>query len=331
MSDSRLLTAVRTACRREGLALATERTYAAWTRRLVYFHHERTGRFEHPKDMSAADVSAFLDGLVAQRDVSPATHRQALCALVFLFRRVLDRPLDELDLERRPRRRRTLPSVLSQPDTARLLGALPPGPGALAARLLYGSGLRLHEALRLRVKDVDFERRTLAVRDGKGGRDRLTMLPAPLADPLRHQMRHAQSVAQRDRNHGLPGVYLPAAFARKHPGAAYELAWQWLFPSRQLSHDPRSGLRRRHHLSPAAVRAALRSAVRATGLTARVTPHTLRHSFATHLLEGGTDVRTVQSLLGHSSLKTTQVYLHVTQNAVAAVSPLERLTPPRYT
>jgi site-specific recombinase XerD len=191
--------------------------------------------------------------------------------------------------------------------------------------LLYGSGLRLREALRLRVHDVDYDRRAVWVRAGKGGKDRVTMLPAPLVGPLRDQQRRAVARAHADCAAGRAGVALPHALGRKLRGAERQPGWQWLFPSRQISRDPRSGVVRRHHLSDSAVRRTLAQAARSARLDARVTPHTLRHSFATHLLEGGTDVRTVQSLLGHASLKTTQVYLHVTQSAVAAVSPLERL------
>ncbi len=320
----RLLDRLRAACRTRGYSIHTETTYAHWTSGLVRFHHRRTGHALHPERMSESDVAAFLSHLALERDVAASTQRQALCAIVFLFDHVLDRPLDSLDLTRATRPRR-LPTVLSLSDTSRLLGALTEPPADLIARLLYGSGLRLAEALRLRVKDLDFERGSLTVRSGKGDKDRLTMLPPSLAPALRKQSDYALDRHRRDQSAGRPGVYLPYALARKLPSAPHDPAWQWVFPSPVLSVDPRSGLRRRHHVSDSLVQKAVKRAATRAGLRARVTPHTLRHCFATHLLESGTDIRTVQSLLGHASIKTTQVYLHVTQSAVAAVSPLERL------
>lgn len=319
----RLLHALTTACRRRGYSLHTERAYARWTRRLVRFHQRSTGRTVHPADMGEADVSAFLSYLAVERNVAASTQRQALCALVFLFTHVLDRPLDVLDATRAKRPRR-LPSVLSQADTGRLLSVLTQPPVDLIARLLYGSGLRLSEALRLRVKDLDFDRLALSVRDGKGGKDRLTVLPRSLVEPLRRQVDRALDRHRRDRADHIAGVYLPHALSHKYPSAPIEPAWQWVFPSHVLSVDPRARVARRHHVSDTLVQKAVKRAAARAGLRARVTPHTLRHCFATHLLESGTDIRTVQSLLGHASIKTTQVYLHVTQSAVAAVSPLER-------
>ncbi len=320
----RLLHALTSACRRRGYSLHTERAYALWTRRLVHFHQRRVGRAVHPLDMDEADVSAFLSHLAVERNVAAATQRQALCALVFLFTHVLHRPLAVLDVTR-ARRPRRLPAVLSVADTGRLLAALTHPTADLIARLLYGSGLRLSEALRLRVKDLDFDRLSLTVRDGKGAKDRLTVLPRPLVEPLRKQIDRALERHRRDRTDGIAGVYLPHALARKYPSAPLEAAWQWVFPSPTLSVDPRAHVTRRHHVSDTLVQKAVKRAAAGCGLRLRVTPHTLRHCFATHLLESGTDIRTVQSLLGHASIKTTQIYLHVTQSAVAAVSPLERL------
>ena len=321
----RLLPSLRAACRRRGFALATERAYLAWTVRLVRFHERRTGTPRHPAELSEDDVSDFLDHLAVQRDLAASSVRQALSALVFLYDHVLHQPLGTLRPLVRPRRPRTLPVVLSAEQVRALLARMRTPTSALIARLLYGSGLRLTEALRLRIKDVSLDRRTISVRRAKGDKDRLTVLPPSLIGSLRDQMDRALAVAEDDRHRGLPGVYLPHALARKMPHAATDAPWQWLFPSRSLSTDPRSGLRRRHHVSPSLVQKAVKEAARTAGLSARVSPHALRHSFATHLLESGTDIRTVQSLLGHASLKTTQVYLHVTQSAVAAVSPLERL------
>ncbi len=322
----RLLPSVRAACRRRGFALATERSYLSWTVRLVRFHERRTGTLRHPADLADGDVSDFFDHLAVRRDLAASTLRQALSAIVFLYEHVLYQPLGVLRPLVRPQRPRTLPVVLSSDQVGALLSRLRTRPSALIARLLYGSGLRLAEALRLRVQDVSFDRRTLSVRRAKGNKDRLTVLPSSLVDPLRKQVEHALAVASDDRHRGLPGVYLPHALARKMPYAATDPAWQWLFPSRSLSVDPRSGMRRRHHVSSSSVQKAIKNAARAANLSNRVSPHALRHSFATHMLEGGTDIRTVQSLLGHASLKTTQIYLHVTQSAVAAVSPLERLS-----
>lgn len=323
----RLLDAVATACRRLGYAYATEQTYAAWTRRLVLFHRHRTGRFVHPADLSEADVSAFLSHLAAERNVAASTQRQALCALVFLYDRVLEQPLGLLHGLERARRPARLPHVLAPAEVARLLAALPEaGPAALVARLLYGAGLRLSEALRLRLNDVQTERLSLVVRDGKGGKDRLTMLPPSLLPALEDQRHHALALHTRDRADGLAGVWLPKALAVKFPRASAEPGWFWLFPSHSLSADPHTDTMRRHHVSPSLVQKAVRNAALAVGLGGRVSPHTLRHSFATHLLESGTDVRTLQTLLGHASLATTQQYLHVTRSALATASPLERLS-----
>ena len=323
----RLLDAVAAACRRLGYAYATEQTYAAWTRRLVLFHRARTGAFVHPADLAEADVSAFLSHLAAERDVAASTQRQALCALVFLYDRVLERPLGLLHGLERARRPARLPHVLSPHEVARLLTALPEdGPAALVARLLYGAGLRLSEALRLRLHDVQTERLALVVRDGKGGKDRLTMLPPSLLDALARQRSCALALHAHDRAEGAAGVWLPRALAVKFPRACTEAGWFWLFPSSARSEDPRTGTVRRHHVSPSLVQKAVRRAALATGLGGRVSPHTLRHSFATHLLENGTDVRTLQTLLGHASLATTQLYLHVTRSAVAVRSPLEGLS-----
>ena len=320
----RLLDSVRHTCRARRLAYATEQAYVHWTRRLVHFHHARRGAFVHPLDLRDADVAAFLTHLAVERDVAASTQRQALCALVFLYDAVLDRPLGDLGAVR-ARRPARLPEVLSVEDARRLLSHVEGHPAALIARLLYGAGLRLAEALRLRVGDVNTDRLALTVRAGKGDKDRLTVLPRALLSALDAQRSHALAVHARDRAAGIAGPALPHALARKLGAASLAPSWAWLFPAAGLATDPRDRVRRRHHVSPSLVQRAVHEAGRAAGLTVRAHPHALRHSFATHLLENGTDVRTLQALLGHASLKTTQVYLHVTQSTVATASPLDRL------
>ncbi len=323
--EPRLLDRLRTACRMAGYSYRTEQAYSHWTRRFVLFHRARAGRYVHPLDLADADVAAFVSHLAADRLVAASTQRQALCALVFLYGRALGRPLGDLGALARSRRPARLPDVLSVPDVRALLMALTHEPAALIARMLYGAGLRLSEALRMRVKDVDLDRLALTVRDGKGGKDRLTVLPRPLAASLARQREVALAVHTADRAAGIAGVYVPEALARKLPGAATDAAWTWLFPAAGLATDPRTRVRRRHHVSDSLVQKAVRQAGLDARLPVRVHPHALRHSFATHLLDTGTDVRTLQSLLGHASLKTTQVYLHLTQSAVATASPLDGL------
>ena len=325
---SALLTQVRDAIRVRHLSYRTEQAYLGWVRRYVHFCARRAGRYVHPCDLTAADVEAFLNHLAVERDVAASTQTQALSALLFLYDAVLGLPLDTLAGLTRVRKPPRLPTVLSRPEVAALLSRLD-GTPALVARLLYGSGLRLSGALHLRVKDLDFERMQIAVHRAKGDKDRVTVLPVSLADALREQVDRAMATHRADLAAGFGDVLLPHAYAHKHPAAARAPGFQFLFPASRVSADPRTGLFHRHHVSPSVVQKAVGAAARSAGIRRRATCHTLRHSFATHLIESGTDVRTVQELLGHAKLATTQVYLHVARlNGLRVPSPLDGLHAP---
>lgn len=323
LRSSRLLDQVRERIRYCHYSVRTEQTYVYWIRFFVRFSGLR-----HPRAMGAHEVEAFLSHLAGERKVSPATHRQALSALLFLYRQVLDLQLPWMQDIGRPQARQRLPVVLSREEVARLLPQVEPG-YQLIARLLYGSGLRLMECLRLRVKDLDFDRRVIVVRDGKGGKDRVVMLPGVVHDELRRQLAMARALWARDRAAGVSGVHLPYALSRKCLRAGESWSWFWVWPSSVLSLDPRSGAQRRHHAYEDGVGRALARAVTRAGLAKKVTAHTLRHSFATHLLESGVDIRRVQELLGHADVSTTMVYTHVLKNAAAGTpSPLDSLESP---
>ncbi|MGR8920834.1 MAG: integron integrase [Gammaproteobacteria bacterium] len=314
---SPLLGALREAIRVRNYSIRTEQAYVDWTRRFVRFHGLR-----HPRELGEAEVVAFLTWLAVERSVAPNTQNQALNALSFLYRHVLDRPLGELVGYARAKREQRLPTVLSEAEVGELLRHME-GRFWLVACLLYGSGLRLLEALRLRVKDLDFAHRCLVVRHGKGGKDRVVTLADELVAPLERHLGERRTVYERDLERGAAEVFLPYAFARKDPGAATAWAWQYVFVQRELSVDPRSGVSRRHHMHESSLRRAVARAARDAGIIRRVTCHTLRHSFATHLLERGADIRTVQEQLGHVDVKTTQIYTHVIQRGGLAVrSPL---------
>ncbi len=310
---------VRDALRRKHYSIRTEQAYVAWITRFILFHHKR-----HPQEMGAPEIEAFLTHLAVQKKVAASTQNQALSALLFLYREVLHRdpgPLDALRAEK-PRR---LPTVLTKEEVHRLFAHLS-GIYLLMARLIYGSGLRLMECVRLRVKDLDFVYRTITVRDGKGEEERVTILPESLIAPLRDHLRNVQRLHEEDLAKGYGAVYLPYALERKYPNANREWSWQYVFPSVRLSVDPRSGVVRRHHLDESGLQKAIRQAAQRAGLSKPVGPHTLRHSFATHLLEAHYDIRTVQELLGHKDVKTTMIYTHVLQRGGLAVrSPLDLL------
>lgn len=324
-SMSALLDEVRAVVRRRHLSYATEKSYLGWVRRYVHYHARRTGAYAHPRELAEPDVEAFLNHLANDRDVAASTQTQALSALLFLYDAVLGQPLDTMRGLTRVRKPPRLPAVLSQAEVAAVLALVPDVPG-LVARLLYGAGLRVSGALRLRVKDLDFDRAQIAVRSGKGDRDRVTVLPTSLAGALRAQVERVALLHRRDLAAGFGDAPLPHAYVRKHPAAARSLGWQFVFPASRVSADPRTGAFHRHHLDPSVVQKAVRAAARRAGIERRVTCHTFRHSFATHLIETGTDVRTVQELLGHAKLATTQVYLHVARlNGLRVPSPLDRL------
>jgi integron integrase len=318
MSPPKLLDQARDAARLRHLSLRTEKAYLGWIRRYVRFHGTR-----HPRELGAEQVREFLSHLAIEGNVAASTQNQALSALLFLYRTVLDLPLPDLDGVERARKPARLPVVLSREEVRAVLAELH-GMHALIANLLYGAGLRLLEALRLRVKDVDFDLHTLLVREGKGSKDRITLLPDALIPDLRAQLERVRATHERDLAAGHGAVYLPHALARKYPAAERAFEWQYVFPAARLSVDPRSGEVRRHHLSPAAMQKAMTSAVRRARLSKRASCHTLRHSFATHLLDAGYDIRTVQELLGHQDVRTTMIYTHVLNRGGRAVrSPLD--------
>ena len=320
LQPPRLLDEVRRVIRACHYSLSTEEQYVHWVRSYVRYH-----RMRHPREMGAAEVEAYLTHLAADRHVAPATHRQALSALLFLYRKVLGPDLPWLAEIGRPRERRRLPVVLDIDEVLKLFAALPIE-HLLVAQLLYGTGMRITEALRLRTKDVDFNRRTIVVREGKGDKDRALMLPDVLRQPLKAQLAHARQVWLADRRASRPGVWLPDALERKYPRANETWAWHWVFPHAALSTDPRSSLRRRHHLLDQPFQRAFKRALAAAGIEKPATPHTLRHSFATHLLQRGQDIRTVQSLLGHAHVSTTMIYTHVLKVDGGGVqSPIDSL------
>jgi len=322
LKASRLLEQVRERVRYLHYSLRTEEAYVHWVRAFVRFH----GCERHPGEMGAAEVEAFLTWLAAERHVAVATHKQALSALIFLDRKVLGLDLPWLDAIGHPRPRVRLPEVLTHEEVSRLLALFDPQ-HALLARLLYGTGLRIMEALRLRVKDVDFERRAIVVREGKGAKDRVVMLPGALVPALREQLSRSRLLWSEDRAAGRGGVWMPDALERKYPRAGASWSWFWVFPAAAHSVDPRTGEARRHHAHDQAFQRAFKRALARAGIERPATPHTLRHSFATHLLLAGYDIRTVQELLGHADVSTTMVYTHVLKLGGGAVrSPLDALT-----
>lgn len=315
---ARLLDEVRRVIRLRHYSIRTEEAYVQWVRRFVRFHGMR-----HPREMGAREAEAFLTHLAVDRCVAASTQNQALNALLFLYREVLEREIPALDDFARARRPARLPVVLTRAEVRAVLAQLS-GVHWIMASLLYGSGLRLLECLRLRVKDLDLARHGVLVRDGKGRRDRITVLPESLNHPLRAHLLRVRAVHEGDLAYGFGAVHLPRALAAKYPSAPREWAWQWVFPARRRSVDPRSGRVRRHHVSEKVLQSAVREAVRKAKLAKPAGCHTLRHSFATHLLESGYDVRTVQELLGHRNLQTTMIYTHVLNRGGRGVrSPLD--------
>jgi integron integrase len=316
-----LLDRLRSKIRLKHYSIRTEDAYVDWVRRFILFHRKR-----HPSELGAKEVEAFLTYLAVQGNVAASTQNQAKSALLFLYREVLGSELPWLNAVESAKRAQRLPVVLTEDEIEALLGKMS-GTAGLVARLLYGSGLRLLEGARLRVKDLDLERLEILVRDGKGGKDRITMVPESLREPLRAQLAVAQALHRRDLGEGFGEVYLPFALARKYPAAAKEWMWQYVFPAERISTDPRSGAKRRHHIDGQLVERAMRFALREAGIHKPATPHTLRHSFATHLLQSGYDIRTVQELLGHRDVQTTMVYTHVLNRGGRGVrSPLDKWT-----
>ncbi|QLC74263.1 integron integrase [Pseudomonas sp. LPB0260] len=315
----KLLDQLREQIRVRHYSIRTEAVYLHWVRQFIRFQ-----KLRHPADMGAEEVEQFLSYLAVQRTVSASTQNQALAALLFLYKQVLRIELPWLDGVVRAKRPERLPLVLSREETQRLLAQFS-GEVGLITGLLYGSGMRLMEAVRLRVKDVDFQRREILVRDGKGMKDRVTLLPDSLRDGLQAHLAWVKAQHERDLAEGFGEVYLPFALARKYPAAPREWGWQYVFPASRRSIDPRSGAERRHHFNEQQVQRAFKPALRAAGIIKPATPHTLRHCFATHLLESGQDIRTVQELLGHADVKTTMIYTHVlNRGGLGVLSPLDR-------
>ena len=319
-SRPKLITAVRLALRVRHYSRRTEDVYVGWVRRFVRYCGMR-----HPAGLGAREVASFLSNLATACGVSAATQNQALAALSFLYREVLDSPLPAVDGIAHAKRARRLPTVLTRAEVDAVLHCLT-GVPRLVALLLYGSGLRLLEAVSLRVKDLDFERGQVLVRAAKGAKDRVTVLPRSLEEPLRAHLEQVRRLHARDLARGLGRVTLPGALERKYPVAGREWGWQWVFPAGSHYTDPRSGERRRHHLHESAVQRAMHLAVLRAGLEKRASCHTLRHSFATHLLEDGYDIRTVQELLGHSDVSMTMLYTHVLDRGARRIrSPADSL------
>ena len=315
----KLLDRVRSACRVRGYSLHTERAYCQWTKRYVLHHGTR-----HPREMGAAEVRSYLTYLAKERDVAASTQNQALSALLFLYQDVLDIDLGEVGTFVRAKRPTRLPVVLTRAEVARVLHATK-GEARLAASLLYGAGLRRSEVLRLRVKDLDFGYGQILVRDGKGKKDRRVMLPPSLERSLQRQLQKARALHAEDLEAGYGAVYLPHALMRKYPGAPTEWKWQYVFPARRRSKDPRSDRVGRHHRSASWLGKHVKRAAERANIPKRVSCHVLRHSFATHLLDDGADIRTVQELLGHKDVRTTMIYTHVMQRGVATKSPLDEI------
>ena len=320
MKAPKLLDQVRDAIRVRHYSIRTEEAYIQWIKRYIFFHKK-----QHPRDMGEAEITAFLSHLAVDKHVSSSTQNQALSALLFLYKEVLGVELDWLDDVVRAKRPQRLPVVLTVSEVRKILGLIP-GTNGLIARLMYGTGMRLMEVARLRVKDVNFEYRQITIRDGKGGKDRITVLPDSLIEDLKEQLVKTRRMHEKDLSDGYGCVYLPFALSRKYPNACREFAWQYVFPSMKRSRDPRSGEIRRHHLDEKNIQRAIKNAARKAGIEKPVSSHTLRHSFATHLLESGYDIRTIQELLGHKDVKTTMIYTHVVNRGGKGVkSPVDNL------
>jgi len=316
----KLLDRIRYALRSRHYSPRTEQAYLMWVRRFVNFHDRRP-----PESMAEPEVNSFLSDLAINQKVSASTQTQALSAILFLYRHVLRRPLGNLGEVVRARLPARLPVVLSQIEVRAVLDQLD-GQNALIAGLLYGSGMRLSECLQLRVQDIDPSRNEITIRNGKGAKDRVTMLPTSLKEPLRQHLARVRAIHEQDLKEGFGRVIMPEALARKYPNAATEWRWQWVFPQQRRWRDRRTGQEGRHHMDESIVQRAFKAAVERAGLTKRASCHTLRHSFATHLLEAGSDIRTVQELLGHKDVKTTMIYTHVLNRGPSGViSPLDRM------
>lgn len=319
MANSPFLDKVRQAIRVRHYSIRTEQAYLSWIKQFILFNNKK-----HPDNLGAKEVGHFLTYLACERNVAPATQNQALNALVFLYKKVLDRELEDISIVR-PKRNPKVPVVLTREEVAQVMRHLS-GIQWLMVALLYGSGLRLLECARLRVKDIDFHHKVLIIRNGKGAKDRVTVLPEELIPNLQTQIEFIRLQHKKDLENGFGTVYLPYALERKYPSAIREIGWQYIFSASKNSEDPRSKRRQRHHYNERALQKAVKNAVRSANIEKPASCHTFRHSFATHLLESGYDIRTVQELLGHSDIRTTQIYTHVLNRGANAVkSPLAQV------
>ena len=318
----RLLDQVRDRIRLKHYSIRTEESYLSWIKRFILYHGKR-----HPKDMGEKEIEAFLTHLAVELKVASSTQNQAFNAILFLYRDVLHMHLDNQINAVRAKKPKKMPTVMTKSETSRVIGAMS-GVHKLIAMMLYGCGLRTMECIRLRVKDVDFEMNQIMVRDGKGMKDRVTVLPDTVKPPLKEHLERLKMLHRADLAQGYGRVYLPYALGRKYRNADREWGWQYVFPSKSLSKDPRSGMIRRHHVNESTLYKAVKNAVCLAGIDKKVSCHTFRHSFATHLLEEGYDIRTVQELLGHEDISTTMIYTHVLNRGGKAVkSPLDGFLP----
>jgi len=319
--DAKLMDQVREVLRYNHYAFRTEKTYSSWILRYIHFYGGKT----HPKDLNETHVERFLSHLTSKRGVSASTQRQALNAIVFLYRHVLNQPLDDKIAPIRSKKQQRPPVVLTQQEVAHLLSKMD-GTHLLMAKILYGSGLRLMECIRLRIKDIDLGQKLVFVRDGKGGKDRTSILPQHIVSELKCHIDKVVTLHRKDLEDGFGAVYMPESLARKYPNAPRETGWQYLFPSKKRSIDPRSGQERRHHILESGLQKAVKLAAVKAGIYKRAGCHTLRHSFATHMLENGLNIRKLQQLMGHADVKTTEIYTHVMDRDIASLkSPLDKL------
>jgi integron integrase len=319
--DLRLMDQVRQVLRYHHYAYRTEQTYCDWIKRYIRYHGSKT----HPGKMGKTEIEAFLSYLAVQQNVAASTQRQALNAIIFLYKKVLDIPVEDSLEPVRAKKHARPPVVMSQREVSMVLEQMQ-GLHLLMAKLLYGGGLRLMECIRLRIRDLDFERKLIYVRAAKGGKDRTTLFPESLHPLMQNQVASVEKLYQRDLADGFGDVYLPNALSRKYPNAAKSFGWQYVFPSKKRSTDPRSGKTGRHHVLESGLQKAVKTSVNRAGLTKPAGCHTFRHSFATHLLENGVNIRVVQELMGHANVKTTEIYTHVMEKDITVVqSPLDRL------
>ncbi|MDH5425334.1 MAG: integron integrase [Gammaproteobacteria bacterium] len=317
-NSPRLLQQVKNAIQLRHYSIRTEQAYVRWIKNFIYFHGKK-----HPKDMGDEEITAYLSHMASVKNVSAATQNQALNALVFLYRNVLDIEVGVFKELVRAKPSKRIPVVLTHAEAVEVLSHID-GMTGIMARLLYGSGLRVMECVRLRIKDIDYKFKQITVRDGKGKKDRVTLLPESLIEPLKEAVEHAKNIHRFDLSEGFGEVYLPYALARKYKKAPVETGWQYLFPASKRANDPRSNKERRHHISETVLQRAVKAAVRKTNIVKPATCHTFRHSFATRLIEKGTDIRTVQELLGHENVSTTEIYTHVLNiNKRAVLSPVD--------